>query len=270
MARGNGERSSAAAGAVTFAVVPLVAAATGAPLIGYATRGGPYWWTFFFGGAALVLLSIVLQALKTVHESRRTRSLVDERSQARKKLRDALRPVPELIAQLPALSFEARAERLQGIAQASATALYMLISPQVEEVRANVYGLDSYPEDRMVWLAHVGRGQTPGPFESATPRGDAAFEFIERTEPIFYEDLSVARPQGYAGTMNDYQTFIAVPIWTDQTVYGMVTVDAPEPHSLTLGDQYMVELVAELLAAAFEVAIVENPPQPASSCRTEA
>ena len=33
-----------------------------------------------------------------------------------------------------------------------------------------------------------------------------------------------------------------------------VTIDAPVAGSLTVGDQYMVELVAELMATAFEVA----------------
>ena len=210
-----------------------------------------------------MLLSIGLQALKTVREARSTRSLEEERSQLRKQLRDALRPVPELIAQLPALSYDARAERLQGIAQASATALYLLVSPHVEDVRANVYSLESEPTDRMVWLAHVGRGHAPGPFVAGTPRGDAALEFIEETVPAFYENLAEQTPPGYVGTMADYQTFIAVPIWTDQSAYGMMTIDAPAPYTLTRGDLYMVELVAELMAAAFEVANTENPPSPA-------
>lgn len=244
---------------VVFAAVPLVAAAVGAPLISISLGTGQ-WWLFALG-ALLVLVSIGFQVYKTVRDSRRRRSLEDERSELRRTLRDALRPIPELIAQLPALSYAARSERLQGIAQASATALYMLVAPHTEAVRANVFVLESEPTDRMVWLAHVGRGQTPGAFVSGTARGDAALSFIQKLVPIFYEDLAETRPPGYRGTMSDYDTFIAVPIWTDQSVYGMVTIDAPEPGSLTLGDQYLVELVAELMATAFEVANGEDSPE---------
>ncbi|MEF2977616.1 GAF domain-containing protein [Subtercola sp. YIM 133946] len=243
---------------VLSAAGPLVAAAIGAPLISLALGRGPFWW-LLVPGALLVLVSIASQVNRTVRDSRRTRSLEDERSELRRKLRDALRPIPELIAQMPPLSYAARAERLQGIAQASATALYMLVSPHTDDVRANVYTLESEPVDQMVWLAHVGRGQTPGPFVAGTPRGDAALAFIQQLQPEFYDDLSKQTPPGYGGTMSDYETYIAVPIWTDQSLYGMVTIDAPLAGSLTVGDQYMVELVAELMAAAFEVANGEDP-----------
>jgi len=60
--------------------------------------------------------------------------------------------------------------------------------------------------------------------------------------------------------MADYETFISVPIWTEGSVYGMVSVDAPLKNSLSIGDQYLVELVADHLATAFAVANMEPPP----------
>jgi hypothetical protein len=240
----------------TVAAVTFIMAAAGPTLIGFTGAVGPFWAVMLFGGIALLLGAIAVQIAQVYKESKRTKTLDEERATLRREIRDALKPIPELIAQLPALGYGDRALRLQGIAQACAAALYMLVSPTATEVRAVVYTLAENP-DRMVWLAHVGRGETPRPFTSGTPRGDAALDFITTLRPAFYPDLSRIRPPGYEGTMSGYETFISVPIWSDESVYGMVTIDSPLRRCLTIGDQYLVELVADLLATAFVVANTE-------------
>lgn len=196
--------------------------------------------------------------MQVFRESRRTKSLETEREEMRRQIRDAFKPIPELIAQLPALGYGERAHQFQGIAQACATALYRLVSPHTEGVRANVFALEENP-DRMEWLAHVGRGETPRPFVAGTLRGDSALAFIEQLKPVFYPNLTAERPEGYEGSMSDYQTFISVPVWSDQSVHGMVTIDSPVKTTLTAGDQYLVEIAAELMATAFVVANTEPP-----------
>lgn len=186
------------------------------------------------------------------------RSLENDRAQFRLEVRDAMRPIARQIAQLPALGFEERAQRLHAIAQTCATALFMLISPHAKNMRANVFVLREGP-DRMEWLAHVGRGKSPRPFLAGTRRGDAALNFITELQSSFYPDLQKAQPDGYEGSMTDYETFIAVPVWSDQAVHGLVTVDAPVAGSLTVADQHIVELVAELMSTAFAVANASPP-----------
>jgi len=241
--------------------VTLLLAAAGPTLIGFTGAVGPFWGLMLFGGIALILVAIAIQAVQVFRDGRRIKSVAAEREDMRRQVRDALKPIPELIAQLPALGYGDRAHRLQGIAQASATALYMLVSPHAEGVRANLFALEEGP-DRMEWLAHVGRGETPRPFIAGTPRGDSALAFITELNPVFYPDLTVNQPEGYEGSISDYETFVAVPIWSDQAVYGMVTIDAPTKNALTVGDQYLVEVVAEMMATAFVVANTEPPAEP--------
>lgn len=237
----------------------LLLAAAGPTLIGFTGAVGPFWALMLFGGIALILIAITIQVIQIHNESTHRKTIDEERISLRREIRDALLPIPELIAQLPALSLNDRTLRLQGIAQACATALYMLVSPHSPEVRANVFTLEENP-DRMVWLAHVGRGETPRVFESGTPRGDAALKFITELQPAYYADLSRKRPVGYEGSMSGYKTFISSPMWSGDSVYGMVTIDSPERRTLTKGDQFLLELVAELMATAFEVANTEPPP----------
>ena len=251
-----GGRGRGAARRAVLAGITLICAVGGPLLIGARDDLGT--WAVPVG-IALIAAAIALQVVQIYRDRRTVAGLDDERATLRRELRDGLKPIAELLAQLPALDYEARAVKVQVIAQAAVGALFALLSPHVREVRATVYSLSSDP-DRMVWLAHVGRGQKPRPFVGGTTRGDAALEFIQELRPVLFPDLGRHRPDGYEGTMTDYRTFIAVPIWTDGSLYGMVTVDAPDPHSLSESDVYLAELVAELMAASFEVANVESLP----------
>lgn len=254
-------KSPTPSGRAGIAAITLVLAAAGPTLIGFTSAVGPFWALMLFGGVALILAAIAIQAVQVFRDNGRIKSVETEREDMRRQVRDALKPIPELIAQLPALSYGERTHRLQGIAQACATALFMLVSPHAEGVRANVFVLEEDP-DRMEWLAHVGRGETPRPFVAGTERGDSALEFITQLKPVFYPDLTIARPDGYEGSMSDYETFISVPVWSDETVHGMVTIDSPGKNNLTVGDQYLVEVVAELMATAFVVANTDPSPAP--------
>jgi hypothetical protein len=257
-------RARSAVRRTSYAATTLVLATGGPTALGFVGAVGPFWALLLFPGIAAIVAAISMQIAQLYSENKRLRSEEEERTDARQRFRDAFKPIAELIAQLPAHTYAERSLLMKGIAQATTTALYMLISPQTKDVRANVFGLEANP-DRMIWLAHTGRGTTPRPFMSGTERGDAALEFITRLEPVMYPDLTTHKPDGYEGSMADYETFISVPIWSDQSVYGMVTVDAPQKNSLTVGDRYLVELAAEHMATAFAVANMEpSAPQPAS------
>ena len=253
-----------------YAATTLLLAAGGPSALGFVPGAGPWGWLLFVAGVVAIIIAVAMEVTRLHRENRRlaTRdgSQARERDERHSRVRDALVPIAELTAQLPALTVGDRRIRLQGIAQAATTALYMLISSHAHGVRANVFDLESNP-DRMTWLAHTGRGQAPGPFLTGTPRGDAAFDFITKLSAVRYANLAEAAPKGYGGTRGDYQTFISAPIWTDEMIFGMLTVDASNPGSLTLGDMAIVELVAEMLAAAFAVATTTplDPPTSVTS-----
>lgn len=246
-------------GPTSYAATSLVLAAGGPTALGFLGVSGPFFWILLVGGIGAILAAIVMQTAQIYRGYKRGLSREEERTDALQRFRDAFKPLAELTAQLPAHSYAERSLLLQGVAQAATIALYMLISPHTKDVRANVFVLDGNP-DRMTWLSHTGRGTTPRAFESGTARGDAALAFVERLEPAFYPDLTIDKPEGYEGSMSDYQTFVSVPIWSEQGVHGMVTVDAPVKNTLTVGDQHLVELAAEHMATAFAIANIEPPP----------
>ncbi len=134
----------------TYAAVTLLLGAGGSTVLGFVPMAGPFWVLLLFPGIAAVLAAIIMQVVhlhrELIRAENRDRSDVQERIEVRRQVRDALRPIPELIAQLPTLSYADRALRLQGIAQATTTALYMLTSPHADGVRANVFALESSPD----------------------------------------------------------------------------------------------------------------------------
>ena len=52
--------------------------------------------------------------------------------------------------------------------------------------------------------------------------------------------------------MENYRTFVAVPIWPTGKVFGMATVDSSKANSLVLEDQYVCEMFSEVMTLAFE------------------
>jgi hypothetical protein len=179
------------------------------------------------------------------------------------RLHDELIPVAATTADMARHPLEERGPYLSGIAQVAATALSALVATHVDRPRAAIFSLD--PDATpiiMKSIGHKGRGRHPRPFKAGTARGDAAIEFAFATEPQSYHDLTKKKPAGYVGSMSDYKTFIAVPIWTESGSYGMVTLDAPEPDSFNDGDLALTKLVAEIMSIAFEVGQDQNFPEP--------
>lgn len=210
------------------------------------------------------IAALAVAIIAKVFESRRALPIAKAREKQLVQLRDQLMPMASTIADMARHPLAERGPYLESVAKVAASALAAVVTTHVERPRAVVYLLDADLPPSMKSIAHSGRGERPGPFLAGTPRGDAALDFLDGHRRAFYEDLSRGeKPTGYEGTMSDYKTFAAVPIWTETGAYGMVTLDAPMPESLDAGDVALTELVAELMSAAFEVAQDQNSPQPA-------
>lgn len=243
--------------------IPLVAAALFGSVFGLAGRAGVWAWAAYTGAGLLLVVAIVFQVVARLRAQRREQTLRTARERLELRLRDELMPWASTLADMPTVPFADRIAYLKPVAVQAVAALWALTEDHVDRLRANIYLLDA-DSQQMESLAHTGRGERPQPFVAGTPRGDNALEFVAGTKTAFYPDLRRERPDGYDGTMSGYDTFIAVPIWTDNGHYGMVTVDAPAAGSLTLGDVSLAELVAELMTIPFEIAqdgsAAEPPP----------
>jgi transcriptional regulator with GAF, ATPase, and Fis domain len=240
-------------GAAVRATVSLAAAAGVGPLLSLRADFPDWVIAIWVGAGFLVALAISLQIVKVVLDHRRDVAAANFRVQ----LRDALLPVTGVVSDMNVgAHFEVRREQLRTAAQATTGALYQLVSPHSSRVRANVFWVEE--SGNLVWLAHSGRGERPGPFVRGTERGDAVFEFLARLRPEFFPNLKKRKPEGWEGTMEGYSTFVAVPIWSTGKVFGMLTIDSPKAKSLVLEDQYILEMFSEVMTLAFEKGLHES------------
>ena len=204
-------------------------------------------WAWALAGFAIWLSAVGLQVMREAGISARERAAMTEADRLRVAMKDALQPVAELIADMPAKAKDQREAALLAVATQAVGALNLLLK-DVERLRAVVYGLD---EAGMTCLAYAGRGDRPQPFLRGTERGDLAMQLVETGGDRFEPDTRKASREGYAGSGDDYQSYISASISTSELGFGMVTVDAPRAGDLVDTDRQIVLLVADLLAIAF-------------------
>ena len=238
----------------------LAAAALIGPILALRATYPNFEILIWVGVAVLIVIALALQISKVVADMRRD----TESANFRVQLRDALLPVTGLVAEMDvAASSAVRLEQIKTAAFSPVGGLCQLIEPHSKRVRANVFWIDDDTLD-LVCLAHAGRGERPGKFVRGTARGEAVFEYLVTLKPEFYPDLKKEKPTGFQGTMENYQTFISVPIWANNKVFGMITVDSPKQNSLVLEDQFVVEMFAELMSIAFERGLHESESNPSN------
>ena len=203
-------------------------------------------------GVVALLGALVIQATISWADRENEQGEKTAAERLRVAMKDALQPVAELSAEMPALTPVKRAARLREVAQQAVSALCLLLK-DVDRLRAVVYEVDPSGTS-MSCLAYHGRGATPKGFEAGTPRGDSALDLVRHAGYKFAADLATARPADYGGTVSDYRTFTSAAISNGPNAYGMVTVDAPNAGDLVDTDAQLVLLMADLLSIAFAVA----------------
>ena len=91
-------------------------------------------------------------------------------------------------------------------------------------------------------------------FEQGSPAGDAALALVTsdgqlRVPDVAAEPGTVWRLDG--GT--EHRSLLAVAVTVSNVAYGMITLDALEPDSLTADDLSLLRLVAGALAVALSI-----------------
>ncbi|HEY3013469.1 MAG TPA: GAF domain-containing protein [Nocardioides sp.] len=233
----------------TSGVLPALSFISGVLGSAHQSRSDIIWLTVGCGG---ILLTALLGLLRRWARALDARVDLDAAAQLRVALQDALQPLAENIAMLPALPKRRRHEQLKLVCTEAASALTMILRG-VDRVRAVIYELNEDGTE-MPPVAHHGRGDNARTFVRGTPRGDNAIDLVLRARTVFYEDLANGERPVFVEGAVEYKTFISVAIHAHGEGYGMLTVDAPRAGALTHLDQHVVKVIAAELAIAFSCA----------------
>lgn len=84
-------------------------------------------------------------------------------------------------------------------------------------------------------------------------RGDAVLKWLDSNpnDAKFDPDIEKNDDPDYQGSGHGYRTYISVAIIVEQTVFGMISLDAPQPGDLDETDIPMMKVLASYLAAAY-------------------
>lgn len=201
-----------------------------------------------FVGAGLLAVGI--------DEARRRETLAKaaEGADAQLALTDAVQPVLMRIATLVSRPSEHRAAQFQKAVSAVLQALPTLF-PNVDQARMVVYRVDSGRGRRKRLSVEDSTGRTrdrPQPFVTGEGgRGDAVFAWLETKSTKFVPNIETEQDPAWQGSGRGYKTFISAAIWADDEIFGMLTVDAPQPGDLDETDQALMTTLAHCLAIAY-------------------
>lgn len=164
-------------------------------------------------------------------------------------LQDALDPFVHLIARLAQARASDKA-RLRGEAiQLTVATLAALAG--TERVRVCYFALDTGAPTTLRPERFAGRAGAPTvTFVKGSAAGDAALRILSRGLWTYAEDTELTRPRFAWDADPAYRSFLAGPVATPQTCFGMLTLDALRPGELADLDLALVQLMSALLATA--------------------
>jgi len=215
-------------------------------------------------GIVLGVLTVLVHVMKAVLDNKRLSESAEEANTVRVATTEALQQLVDDLAELPAFLPSKQKQFVRATTEAAASALLTLIVTRVPKARVNVFHLEA-DGTKLVSRGRSGRGKRAKPFLASTEEGAEAIAFVGEGKVRIWEDLSAESPEHWRAEQSPgYDTFIAAPITAELpgggfSIYGMITVDAPQAKSLTAIEQHSVTLVADLLAVAFAVAEYSQP-----------
>lgn len=165
-------------------------------------------------------------------------------------LRDVQNKVAELIQATPS--------KREDISQETANLVVNSILNtyvSVPDVRASVFVI--HPGDNCASpIVSRGRQDEPRIFNRGDGgRGDRFFKWVDGTDhhPRFSYDTQEDPEHSGELESRRYRTYVSAQIYNASDVYGMLTVDAPQPSSLDVADKHLLQAFASELATAFTV-----------------
>jgi transcriptional regulator with GAF, ATPase, and Fis domain len=168
-------------------------------------------------------------------------------------LGDTLEPLMSQLADMAQVDDVERREIAHEMVTAVLNSVTNLVGP--DRTRACWFILDN-DGDMLRCKSFTGRaGRSRTTFRRGQPAGDTALLMLDQDKFFFCRDTAVDAPTGFASHKpHDYQTFISVPVRTARTIFGMITVDAPEPGDLSEDHVTVVRVLAQTLATAMAMA----------------
>ncbi|MBU3995725.1 MAG: GAF domain-containing protein [Actinobacteria bacterium] len=223
------------------------------------------WWspahhTLWLLVAVVLSLAAGLVASALIDISRRgqDRGRIRAKVIAQEGLREAVLPSLRSVGRLATVPSTQRAEQFTKMVSQVLMARSTLFAGKAG-VRMVVYECEGSRRGNrsLTPFDHDGRSANiPTPFESKQiGRGSKVFEWLDSKNPTarFVANSEDEPDKDWAGTGNGYRTYISVPIRIRDEVFGMLTVDAPNPGDLDETDISMIEVLAQILAIAFVI-----------------
>jgi GAF domain-containing protein len=153
---------------------------------------------------------------------------------------------------------EAQDEGQREQARASILSAVIAGAPAIlkaERVRACYFKIERADDGSVAGLRYVrsgGRADEPRTvFEAGHPVGDGAIQMVLNDEVIFCDDTDTNPPASWTDHPHNYRTFLSVPVRGQKQVFGMLSVDAPNPGDLSIeSDAPILTVLARILAVS--------------------
>lgn len=205
-------------------------------------------------GISLAFVSVASTLLIDLWRRQAKKWLVGERVQLQTTLNDAITPLLRDLGKMSAQDSGARARTLEGIIGRVSAALPLSL-PEATRLRVVVYNVEPASgrrKRRLIPHRATGRSDAPRRLEDGdNAKGSRVFAWLDSGgSPTFVAD--VGDSEDHSGRA--YRTYVSTGMVLNNKLYGMVSVDSPNPGDLDESDKTIVEVYASLLAVAYAFA----------------
>jgi len=212
------------------------------------------WIGVSIAGLAVAGVTPVVQKLRQdSNEKTIAARLIDAKAELRVAMNDALDPCVEELGKVAGADAAQRSgavERLVTLALLAATKTI-----ESDRTRACFFKVDQGPPASVVPALHAGRhGRPRTTFTAGSRAGNAVIKMLEEDRHLFCRDVRTKPPVGWnSKAERDYRTFISVPARADDSVVGMLSVDAPEPGDLSEDDVPFLRVLGSIIAVGINL-----------------